>query len=68
MAVRTLLRVVVDHDLCVGAGMCVATYPALFRIDDTGHSNYVGERLDEAAALEAVELCPMSAITLVYAD
>jgi ferredoxin len=68
MALRTLLRVVVDHDLCVGSGMCVTTHPDFFRIDETGHAIYVGERLDEAVALEAAELCPMSAITLVYQE
>lgn len=65
---RVLIQVVVDHDLCVGAGMCVATHPTLFRFAGSGHSVYVGERLDEAAALEAAELCPMSAIRLVYRD
>lgn len=65
---RVLIQVVVDHDLCVGAGICVATHPMLFRFEESGHSAYVGERLDEAAALEAAELCPMSAIRLVYQD
>ncbi len=65
---RVLIEVVVDHDLCVGAGICIATHPTLFRFEESGHSAYVGERLDEAAALEAAELCPMSAIRLVYRD
>lgn len=63
---RLLIEVVVDHDLCVGAGICIATHPTLFRFGDSGHAAYVGEKIDEAAALEAAELCPMSAIRLVY--
>jgi ferredoxin len=65
---RRLIEVVVDHDLCVGAGICIATHPTLFRFGESGHSAYVGAQLDEAAALEAAELCPMSAIRLVYRD
>jgi ferredoxin len=65
---RVLIEVVVDHDLCVGAGICIATHPTLFRFGDSGHAAYVGEQLDEAAAFEAAELCPMSAIRLVYQD
>lgn len=68
MTHRTLLRVLVDADLCVGSQMCVGTHPDLFRIDATGHASYVGQRLDEAAALEAADLCPTSAIKLIYAD
>ena len=68
MAERIVIQVVVDRALCVGAGMCVATHPTLFRFGDTGHAAYVGERIDEAAALEAAELCPMSAIRVVYRD
>ena len=68
MTRRTLLRVLVDPDLCVGSQMCVGAHPDLFRIDDTGHASYAGEQLDEAAARDAAELCPMSAIKLVYAD
>ncbi len=65
---RTLLRVQVDPDLCVGAQMCVGAHPELFRVDDSGHASYSGQDLDEAAARDASELCPMSAIKLVYAD
>ena len=65
---RVLIEVVVDHDLCVGAGICIATHPTLFRFGESGHAAYLGERIDEPAALEAAELCPMSAIRLIYRD
>ena len=68
MPPRELIQVVVDHDLCVGAGICIATHPTLFRFGPSGQAGYVGEQLDEAAALDAAELCPMSAIRLVYRD
>lgn len=68
MTQRTLLRVLVDPNLCVGSQMCVGAHPGLFRMDGTGHASYSGPELDEAAARDASELCPMSAIKLVYAD
>jgi len=56
MAERKLIRVVVDANLCVGSGMCVNFNPDLFRIQADGHAAYVGEKLDELAALDAAEL------------
>ena len=68
MAERRLVRVEIDANLCVGSGMCVNFNPDLFRIQPDGHAAYVGERLDENAALEAAELCPVSAINLIYEE
>jgi ferredoxin len=65
---RRLIRVVIDKDLCVGAGICAGTHPDLFELKPEGHAAYIGERLDEAAAREAAELCPVSAISLIYED
>jgi ferredoxin len=33
-----------------------------------GHAIYVAEAVDEAAALDAAELCPVSAIQLIYEE
>jgi ferredoxin len=68
MAERKLIRVEVDANLCVGSGMCVSFNPDMFRIQADGHAAYVGEKLDEAAALDAAELCPVSAINLIYEE
>jgi ferredoxin len=68
MAERKLIRVDVDTNLCVGSGMCVNFNPDLFRIQDDGHAAYIGETPDEPAALDAAELCPVSAINLVYEE
>ena len=68
MAERKLIRVEVDANLCVGSGMCVNFNPDLFRIQPDGHAAYVGEKPDEAAALDAAELCPVSAINLIYEE
>ncbi len=68
MAERRLVRVEVDGNLCVGSGMCVNFNPGLFRLQPDGHAVYIGEGLDEHAALDASELCPVSAINLVYEE
>lgn len=65
---RKLVRVVVDPDLCVGSAMCAGSYPGLFKLQPDGHASYVGAELDEAAARDAAELCPVSAIRLDYED
>jgi ferredoxin len=57
------LRIVVDHDLCVGNGQCVGLAPDVFRHNDERQSEVV----DPAAApgdmiLRAARFCPTGAI------
>lgn len=65
---KKLVAIRVDNNLCVGAGMCVASHPDKFSFQADGHAKYVAGELDEAAAREAEELCPVSAISLIYDD
>lgn len=62
------VRVVIDSNLCVGSSMCVTTHPNLFVMQPDGHAAYVADVIDLDAALEAEELCPVTAIRLVYED
>ncbi|WP_374194689.1 ferredoxin [Streptomyces sp. VRA16 Mangrove soil] len=63
------MRVEVDKERCVGAGMCALTAPDVFTQDDDGLS----EVLPAAAAApgehpmvkEAVRACPVGAVSLV---
>jgi ferredoxin len=68
MAQRKLVAIRVDNDLCVGSGMCVSMHPGKFTFQPDGHAKYTALVLDEAAAVEAEELCPVSAISLVYEE
>jgi ferredoxin len=68
MGARKLVRVYVDGDLCVGSSMCVSFSPDSFRIQSDGHAAYVADDVDELVALDAAELCPVSAIKLVYEE
>ena len=62
MPQRKLVRADIDTDLCVGSAMCVSS---AFRLGAGGHATYIADTLDEAAALEAAEFCPVSATQLI---
>jgi ferredoxin len=66
MASKKLIAVRVDPNLCVGSGMCVSSHPDLFAFQADGHAMYTATMLDESAAREAEELCPVSAISLIF--
>jgi ferredoxin len=63
------MRVVADRDLCVGAGMCVVSAPAVFDQDDGDGLVVVltaePAESEAAAVREAVALCPSGAISIV---
>jgi ferredoxin len=68
MAQKTFVAVRIDPNLCVGSGMCVSSHPDQFSFQADGHAQYTARALDEAAAREAEELCPVSAISLVFEE
>lgn len=68
MELDRVAEVRVDRDLCVGSTMCVNIAPRAFALDDDRLSHVVdphGEPVD--TLLEAVEHCPMAAITFEVA-
>jgi ferredoxin len=68
MTQKKLVTIRVDNNLCVGSGMCVSLHPDKFAFRADGHAMYIAPVPDEAAAREAEELCPVSAISLVYEE
>ena len=68
MVLRKLITVRIDPNLCVGSGMCVSSHPDSFMLHADGHARFTGSMMDEAAAREAEELCPVSAISLVFEE
>jgi ferredoxin len=65
---KAKFRVVIDRDLCVGSGLCVATDSRRFAIGPDGKAEYSSETVDVGLAEEAVELCPQAAISLESGD
>ncbi|MGH8791198.1 MAG: ferredoxin [Stackebrandtia sp.] len=62
------MKITADREVCIGAGMCVLTAPALFDQDDAEGRvlaltpDVPADRLAEAR--EAVSLCPSGALEL----
>ncbi|WP_329432265.1 MULTISPECIES: ferredoxin [unclassified Streptomyces] len=61
------MRIRIDKDSCVGAGMCALTAPNVFTQDDDGFSELLEGRDDgpgDPLAREAARACPVRAITV----
>jgi ferredoxin len=64
------LRIVIDRDLCVGFGDCVAEAPEAFELDDEGiavHREGIGG-VDREALLKACRACPVDALAAYEGD
>ena len=63
------LRILVDHNVCVGNAMCETFAQKVFRLNDNRQSEAVDPAGDsEEKILEAAENCPVSAITVEDAE
>lgn len=63
------LRILVDHDRCVGSTMCRHIAPDVFELDANGQAIVNdGHRCPAADVLDAAEQCPQSAITVDDAE
>jgi len=65
------MKVIADREVCIGAGMCVMTLPAVFDQDDDGlvvllveDPMDVDQKEVDAAVRRAVQLCPSGALSL----
>ncbi|MFC8131005.1 ferredoxin [Streptomyces sp. NPDC057302] len=61
------MRVHVETERCVGAGMCALTAPSVFTQDDDGFSEVLPGREDgggDPLVREAVRACPVQAVTV----
>ncbi|QSB06801.1 ferredoxin [Natronoglycomyces albus] len=60
------MRIVVDREVCIGAGMCVLTAPELFDQDESdGRVRLLAKEITSEVAADvetAVTLCPSGAI------
>ena len=55
----------VDHETCIGCGLCAGICPELFALDDEGKSIPTEPEVDEsleAQAEDAAAQCPVQAI------
>lgn len=64
---ETTLRVHIDKDRCMGAGMCALTAPRVFTQDDDGLSELLPDSADgtgDPLVREAVRACPVQALAI----
>jgi len=58
------MRPFVDEDLCVGCGLCQASCPSVFRLNNDEKSEVVGPAAcDTCDCQQAIENCPAQAIS-----
>ncbi len=60
------MKVVIDHDLCIGDGICEAICAEVFELRDDGLAYVINENPPEElwdSVKEAVEACPVIAIS-----
>lgn len=57
-------KIVVDHNKCIGCGICVGTDPEHFDYNDAGLSEPVSQENIDEKVMEAVNACPVSAISV----
>ena len=60
------MKAIVDQEVCIGCGACVALCDAVFRLNEQGKAETIPGADCGAAGCckEAAESCPVSAITV----
>ena len=61
------MKAEIDHDLCIGDGICADICPQVFEMRDDSLAYVIADPVPadaEATATESCEACPTDAITL----
>lgn len=58
------MRAVVDKDTCIACGLCIATEPSVFEMDDDGKAVSVADTTEEnkESVQACINGCPVDAI------
>ena len=59
-----MYRIVIDRSLCSGFGACAELAPDAFEVGEDGIARARVAEAEGTAVLEAVDACPMGAITV----
>ena len=54
-----MMKVTLDHEGCIGCGLCISTVPEVFEVNADGKAEAYGHTTDEnrAAVQEAIDAC-----------
>jgi len=58
------VHVIVDPDVCIGSGECVATDPEAMELDETGCARVLIAELGEDRATNICDACPVGALSI----
>ncbi|MFH1621173.1 MAG: ferredoxin [Patescibacteria group bacterium] len=62
-------KIVVDRELCIGAGPCVTVAPGVFQLDEDNKAIIIDAKgADDDTILLAAQSCPVQAISLFDED
>ncbi|OGI23755.1 MAG: ferredoxin [Candidatus Moranbacteria bacterium RIFCSPHIGHO2_12_FULL_40_10] len=58
-----MAKPVVNQDICIGCGTCESICPKVFKVEN-GKSRVIAEECGECNCQEAVDSCPVGAISI----
>ena len=58
------VQLIVDEDVCIGSGECVAEDPDAIELDDTGCARVLIAELEEDSAGNLCDVCPVGALSI----
>ena len=58
------VHLIVDEDVCIGSGECVAEDPDAIELDDTGCARVLIAELEEERAGNLCDVCPVGALSI----
>ena len=58
------VHLIVDEDVCIGSGECVAEDPEAIELDDTGCARVLIAELEEERAGNLCDVCPVGALSI----
>ncbi len=58
------VHVIVDPDVCIGSGECVAEDPQAIELDDSGCARMLITELEEDRAGRLCDVCPVGALSI----
>lgn len=57
-------QVHVDQQICIGCGLCVSMVPEVFRLNDAGVSEVIGQEESQTEKIQqAIDGCPVNCIS-----